>query len=89
MGIWFLWVILIWKGRGYIQRQGLVLCAGPKQGSGGKSVEFRVDFQGPGEAMVGRLWLRNQDLRGRGHRGTSGLRRKSRSCGMEIRIHGP
>lgn len=24
MGIWFLWVILIWKGRGQVQRQDLV-----------------------------------------------------------------
>lgn len=24
MGIWFLWVILIWKGRGHVQIQNLV-----------------------------------------------------------------
>lgn len=59
MGIWFLWVILIWKGRKDIQRQDLVPWGYSSRDLGENlfRVLERPQLEGQG--------LRNQDLGGR------------------------
>lgn len=69
MGIWFLWVILIWKGRGLCSDAELDALGLEQQRFGGKPVGFRVGCWGPREAVVGRPWAEKSGYERNGMQG--------------------